>query len=113
MIYGICNQYERWRPRRRNSFSTASVEKSYLYSIDAKTMQISVKTFNDNRMLLISSKDYYLYQLEGKVIKENIKSGESELLYQFKSLDCAEVDIYRNAILIVEDEKYFPIIWNK
>lgn len=120
MIYGICNRFKRWRARRPYDLSTARVEKSYLYCIDADTMQISTKTFDDNRMLLIAFKDYYLYQVEGKVIKENIKSGESEILYQFNSLDCdAQIHISGNAILLADkpniidslgNTKYFPII---
>lgn len=121
LIYGVCNVYSVWIPSQPTKMR--NVAKSYYYWIDPAKNEIMVLGETEKSLAIAGSGSSFVYQKGEEIIRENVRSGEKEVIYRIKNTWDLYIYVNGDYLLVVEKEKmffldsstvkkaYYPVRW--
>ena len=109
-IYGVCNIYEnavtKW------PIESEDVLQSCCYQINRETDELEIMSQLDLHLGIVASDAVFVYLKDHAIIRQNIKTGVEEVLYQFKNKYGEKIYPQGDYLLVVDDRKCVPVLWN-
>ena len=109
-IYGVCNVLEKYIPTY--PLESKDVMKSYCYNISRKDNEFKIITQTNSCIAIIATNDVYIYQKENLIIRQNIKTGDENIIYKFNNYFSSQIYVQGDYLLINDKDKYFFVKWN-
>ncbi len=109
-IYGVCNVLEQYIPAY--PLESKDVIKSYSYNISREDNEIKIMAQTNSCIAIIATSNVYIYQKDNLIIRQNIKTGDEEIIYEFQNYFSLNVNVQGDYLLVSDKNKRIPIKWN-
>lgn len=110
-IYGVCNIYEnavyKW------PLESEDVLQSCCYKIIRETDELQIMSRADSHLGIVASDGVFVYLKDHVIIRQNIETGVEEELYQFENIYSEKIYLQGDYLLVVDDSKCIPVLWNE
>ncbi len=109
-IYGVCNVLEQYIPAY--PLESKDVIKSYCYNINREDNEIKIMAQKNSCIAIIATSNVYIYQKDNLIIRQNIKTGDQEIIYEFPNYFSLNVNVQGDYLLVSDKNNCIPIKWN-
>lgn len=108
-IYGVCNVLREYIPAY--PIESKDVVMACCYKISKKNNKLKILKKQSSSIAIIAENDEFVYQTDNKIIKNNLKTGDTQTIFTFSKYFSANIDVQGDYLHIYEGDRSSYIKW--
>ena len=108
-IYGVCNVLREYIPAY--PIESKDVVMACCYKISKKNNKLKILKKQSSSIAIIAENDEFVYQTDNKIIKNNLKTGDTQTIFTFSKYFSANIDVQGDYLHIYEEDRSSYIKW--
>ena len=108
-IYGVCNVLREYIPAY--PIESKDVVMACCYKISKKNNKLKILKKQSSSIAIIAENDEFVYQTDNKIIKNNLKTGDTQTIFTFNKYFSANIDVQGDYLHIYEGDRSSYIKW--
>lgn len=108
-IYGVCNVLREYIPAY--PIESKDVVMACCYKISKKNNKLKILKKQSSSIAIIAENDEFVYQTDNKIIKNNLKTGDTQTIFTFSKYFSANIDVQGAYLHIYEGDRSSYIKW--
>lgn len=108
-IYGVCNVLREYIPAY--PIESKDVVVACCYKISKKNNKLKILKKQSSSIAIIAENDEFVYQTDNKIIKNNLKTGDTQTIFTFSKYFSANIDVQGDYLHIYEGDRSSYIKW--
>lgn len=108
-IYGVCNVLREYIPAY--PIESKDVVMACCYKISKKNNKLKILKKQSSSIAIIAENDEFVYQTDNKIIKKNLKTGDTQTIFTFSKYFSANIDVQGDYLHIYEGDRSSYIKW--
>lgn len=108
-IYGVCNVLREYIPAY--PIESKDVVVACCYKISKKNNKLKILKKQSSSIAIIAENDEFVYQTDNKIIKNNLKTGDTQTIFTFSKYFSANIDVQGDYLHIYEEDRSSYIKW--
>ena len=108
-IYGVCNVLREYIPAY--PIESKDVVMACYYKISKKNNKLKILKKQSSSIAIIAENDEFVYQTDNKIIKNNLKTGDTQTIFTFSKYFSANIDVQGDYLHIYEGDRSSYIKW--
>ena len=108
-IYGVCNVLREYIPAY--PIESKDVVMACYYKISKKNNKLKILKKQSSSIAIIAENDEFVYQIDNKIIKKNLKTGDTQTIFTFSKYFSANIDVQGDYLHIYEGDRSSYIKW--
>mgnify|MGYP000148928893 FL=1 len=108
-IYGVCNVLREYIPAY--PIESKDVIVACCYKISKKNNKLKILKKQSSSIAIIAENDEFVYQTDNKIIKNNLKTGDTQTIFTFNKYFSANIDVQGDYLHIYEGDRSSYIKW--
>lgn len=108
-IYGVCNVLREYIPAY--PIESKDVVVACCYKISKKNNKLKILKKQSSSIAIIAENDEFVYQADNKIIKKNLKTGDTQTIFTFSKYFSANIDVQGDYLHIYEGDRSSYIKW--
>ena len=108
-IYGVCNVLREYIPAY--PIESKDVVMACYYKISKKNNKLKILKKQSSSIAIIAENDEFVYQTDNKIIKNNLKTGDTQTIFTFSKYFSANIDVQGDYLHIYEEDRSSYIKW--
>ena len=108
-IYGVCNVLREYIPAY--PIESKDVVVACCYKISKKNNKLKILKKQSSSIAIIAENDEFVYQTDNKIIKKNLKTGDTQTIFTFSKYFSANIDVQGDYLHIYEGDRSSYIKW--
>ena len=108
-IYGVCNVLREYIPAY--PIESKDVVMACCYKISKKNNKLKILKKQSSSIAIIAENDEFVYQTDNKIIKKNLKTGDTQTIFTFSKYFSANIDVQGDYLHIYEEDRSSYIKW--
>ena len=108
-IYGVCNVLREYIPAY--PIESKDVVMACCYKISKKNNKLKILKKQSSSIAIIAENDEFVYQIDNKIIKNNLKTGDTQTIFTFNKYFSANIDVQGDYLHIYEGDRSSYIKW--
>lgn len=108
-IYGVCNVLREYIPAY--PIESKDVVVACCYKISKKNNKLKILKKQSSSIAIIAENDEFVYQTDNKIIKKNLKTGDTQTIFTFSKYFSANIDVQGAYLHIYEGDRSSYIKW--
>ena len=108
-IYGVCNVLREYIPVY--PIESKDVVMACCYKISKKNNKLKILKKQSSSIAIIAENDEFVYQTDNKIIKNNLKTGDTQTIFTFSKYFSANIDVQGDYLHIYEEDRSSYIKW--
>lgn len=108
-IYGVCNVLREYIPAY--PIESKDVVMTCCYKISKKNNKLKILKKQSSSIAIIAENDEFVYQTDNKIIKNNLKTGDTQTIFTFSKYFSANIDVQGDYLHIYEEDRSSYIKW--
>lgn len=108
-IYGVCNVLREYIPAY--PIESKDVVMACCYKISKKNNKLKILKKQSSSIAIIAENDEFVYQTDNKIIKNNLKTGDTQTIFTFSKYFSANIDVQGDYLHIYEGDRSNYIKW--
>ena len=108
-IYGVCNVLREYIPAY--PIESKDVVMACCYKISKKNNKLKILKKQSSSIAIIAENDEFVYQTDNKIIKNNLKTGDTQTIFTFSKYFSANIDVQGDYLHIYEEYRSSYIKW--
>ena len=83
----------------------------YIEEISKKNNKLKILKKQSSSIAIIAENDEFVYQTDNKIIKNNLKTGDTQTIFTFSKYFSANIDVQGDYLHIYEEDRSSYIKW--
>ena len=108
-IYGVCNVLREYIPAY--PIESKDVVVACCYKISKKNNKLKILKKQSSSIAIIAENDEFVYQTDNKIIRNNLKTGDTQTIFTFSKYFSANIDVQGDYLHIYEEDRSSYIKW--
>lgn len=108
-IYSVCNVLREYIPAY--PIESKDVVMACCYKISKKNNKLKILKKQSSSIAIIAENDEFVYQTDNKIIKKNLKTGDTQTIFTFSKYFSANIDVQGDYLHIYEGDRSSYIKW--
>ena len=108
-IYGVCNVLREYIPAY--PIESKDVVMACCYKISKKNNKLKILKKQSSSIAIIAENDEFVYQTDNKIIRNNLKTGDTQTIFTFSKYFSANIDVQGDYLHIYEEDRSSYIKW--
>ena len=108
-IYGVCNVLREYIPAY--PIESKDVVMACCYKISKKNNKLKILKKQSSSIAIIAENDEFVYQTDNKIIRNNLKTGDTQTIFTFSKYFSANIDVQGDYLHIYEGDRSSYIKW--
>ena len=108
-IYGVCNVLREYIPAY--PIESKDVVVACCYKISKKNNKLKILKKQSSSIAIIAENDEFVYQTDNKIIRNNLKTGDTQTIFTFSKYFSANIDVQGDYLHIYEGDRSSYIKW--
>lgn len=108
-IYGVCNVLREYIPAY--PIESKDVVMACCYKISKKNNKLKILKKQSFSIAIIAENDEFVYQTDNKIIRNNLKTGDTQTIFTFSKYFSANIDVQGDYLHIYEGDRSSHIKW--
>ena len=108
-IYGVCNVLREYIPAY--PIESKDVVIACCYKISKKNNKLKILKKQSSSIAIIAENDEFVYQTDNKIIRNNLKTGDTQTIFTFSKYFSANIDVQGDYLHIYEGDRSSYIKW--
>ena len=108
-IYGVCNVLREYIPAY--PIESKDVVMACCYKISKKNNKLKILKKQSSSIAIIAENDEFVYQTDNKIIKNNLKTGDTQTIFTFSKYFSANIYVQGDYLHIYEEDRSSYIKW--
>lgn len=108
-IYGVCNVLREYIPAY--PIESKDVVMAYCYKISKKNNKLKILKKQSSSIAIIAENDEFVYQTDNRIIRNNLKTGDTQTIFTFSKYFSANIDVQGDYLHIYEGDRSSYIKW--
>ena len=108
-IYGVCNVLREYIPAY--PIESKDVVMACYYKISKKNNKLKILKKQSSSIAIIAENDEFVYQTDNKIIRNNLKTGDTQTIFTFSKYFSANIDVQGDYLHIYEEDRSSYIKW--
>ena len=108
-IYGVCNVLREYIPAY--PIESKDVVVACCYKISKKNNKLKILKKQSSSITIIAENDEFVYQTDNKIIRNNLKTGDTQTIFTFSKYFSANIDVQGDYLHIYEEDRSSYIKW--
>ena len=108
-IYGVCNVLREYIPAY--PIESKDVVMACCYKISKKNNKLKILKRQSSSIAIIAENDEFVYQTDNKIIRNNLKTGDTQTIFTFSKYFSANIDVQGDYLHIYEEDRSSYIKW--
>ena len=108
-IYRVCNVLREYIPAY--PIESKDVVMACCYKISKKNNKLKILKKQSSSIAIIAENDEFVYQTDNKIIKNNLKTGDTQTIFTFSKYFSANIDVQGDYLHIYEEDRSSYIKW--
>ena len=108
-IYGVCNVLREYIPAY--PIESKDVVMACCYKISKKNNKLKILKKQSSSIAIIAENGEFVYQTDNKIIKNNLKTGDTQTIFTFSKYFSANIDVQGDYLHIYEEDRSSYIKW--
>lgn len=108
-IYGICNVLQEYIPAY--PIESKDVVMACCYKISKKNNKLKILKKQSSSIAIIAENDEFVYQIDNRIIRNNLKTGDTQTIFTFSKYFSANIDVQGDYLHIYEGDRSSYIKW--
>ena len=107
-IYGVCNVLREYIP----AYPIESKDVVMCcYKISKKNNKLKILKKQSSSIAIIAENDEFVYQTDNRIIRNNLKTGDTQTIFTFSKYFSANIDVQGDYLHIYEEDRSSYIKW--
>lgn len=108
-IYGVCNVLREYIPAY--PIESKDVVMACCYKISKKNNKLKILKKQSSSIAIIAENDEFVYQTDNRIIRNNLKTGDTQTIFTFSKYFSANIDVQGDYLHIYEGDRSSYIKW--
>ena len=108
-IYGVCNVLREYIPAY--PIESKDVVMACCYKISKKNNKLKILKKQSSSIAIIAENDEFVYQTDNRIIRNNLKTGDTQTIFTFSKYFSANIDVQGDYLHIYEEDRSSYIKW--
>lgn len=108
-IYGVCNVLREYIPAY--PIESKDVVVACCYKISKKNNKLKILKKQSSSIAIIAENDEFVYQTDNRIIRNNLKTGDTQTIFTFSKYFSANIDVQGDYLHIYEGDRSSYIKW--
>ena len=108
-IYGVCNVLREYIPAY--PIESKDVVMACYYKISKKNNKLKILKKQSSSIAIIAENDEFVYQTDNRIIRNNLKTGDTQTIFTFSKYFSANIDVQGDYLHIYEEDRSSYIKW--
>ena len=108
-IYGVCNVLREYIPAY--PIESKDVVMACYYKISKKNNKLKILKKQSSSIAIIAENDEFVYQTDNRIIRNNLKTGDTQTIFTFSKYFSANIDVQGDYLHIYEGDRSSYIKW--
>lgn len=108
-IYGVCNVLREYIPAY--PIESKDVVVACCYKISKKNNKLKILKKQSSSIAIIAENDEFVYQTDNRIIRNNLKTGDTQTIFTFSKYFSANIDVQGDYLHIYEEDRSSYIKW--
>ena len=108
-IYGVCNVLREYIPAY--PIEPKDVVMACCYKISKKNNKLKILKKQSSSIAIIAENDEFVYQTDNRIIRNNLKTGDTQTIFTFSKYFSANIDVQGDYLHIYEGDRSSYIKW--
>ena len=108
-IYGVCNVLREYIPAY--PIESKDVVMACCYKISQKNNKLKILKKQSSSIAIIAENDEFVYQTDNRIIRNNLKTGDTQTIFTFSKYFSANIDVQGDYLHIYEGDRSSYIKW--
>ena len=108
-IYGVCNVLREYIPAY--PIESKDVVMACCYKISKKNNKLKILKKQISSIAIIAENDEFVYQTDNRIIRNNLKTGDTQTIFTFSKYFSANIDVQGDYLHIYEEDRSSYIKW--
>lgn len=108
-IYGVCNVLREYIPAY--PIESKDVVMACCYKISKKNNKLKILKKQSSSIAIIAENDEFVYQTDNRIIRNNLKTGDTQTIFTFSKYFSANIDVQGDYLHIYERDRSSYIKW--
>jgi len=108
-IYGVCNVLREYIPAY--PIEPKDVVMACCYKISKKNNKLKILKKQSSSIAIIAENDEFVYQTDNRIIRNNLKTGDTQTIFTFSKYFSANIDVQGDYLHIYEEDRSSYIKW--
>ena len=108
-IYGVCNVLREYIPAY--PIESKDVVMACCYKISKKNNKLKILKKQSSSIAIIAENDEFVYQTDNRIIRNNLKTGDTQTIFTFSKYFSANIDVEGDYLDIYEGDRSSYIKW--
>ena len=108
-IYGVCNVLREYIPAY--PIESKDVVMACWYKISKKNNKLKILKKQSSSIAIIAENDEFVYQTDNRIIRNNLKTGDTQTIFTFSKYFSANIDVQGDYLHIYEGDRSSYIKW--
>ena len=110
-IYGVCNVLREYIPAY--PIESKDVVMACCYKISKKNNKLKILKKQSSSIAIIAENDEFVYQTDNRIIRNNLKTGDTQTIFTFSKYFSANIDVQGDYLHIYEGDRSSYIKWTE
>ena len=102
-IYGVCNVLREYIPAY--PIESKDVVMACYYKISKKNNKLKILKKQSSSIAIIAENDEFVYQTDNRIIRNNLKTGDTQTIFTFSKYFSANIDVQGDYLHIYEGDR--------
>lgn len=108
-VYGVCNVLREYIPAY--PIESKDVVMACYYKISKKNNKLKILKKQSSSIAIIAENDEFVYQTDNRIIRNNLKTGDTQTIFTFSKYFSANIDVQGDYLHIYEGDRSSYIKW--
>lgn len=109
LMNGVCNVLREYIPAY--PIESKDVVMAYCYKISKKNNKLKILKKQSSSIAIIAENDEFVYQTDNRIIRNNLKTGDTQTIFTFSKYFSANIDVQGDYLHIYEGDRSSYIKW--